>query len=155
MTRSDQSFGIIAVRRAPSAADHPGDTPAPTPGYEFLLVKHGAGHWGFPKGHPNPGETPLQTARRELQEETGINHCRIKDGIQFHEKYSFEHHGEQVVKSVTYFPAIVAPHHAAAAVAQAEIRDCRWADLRSAQQLLTFPEAQTLLSEVCEWLDEQ
>jgi 8-oxo-dGTP pyrophosphatase MutT (NUDIX family) len=28
--------------------------------------------WGFPKGHPEPGEQPSDTAARELREETGI-----------------------------------------------------------------------------------
>lgn len=28
--------------------------------------------WGLPKGHAEPGETELQTALRELEEETGL-----------------------------------------------------------------------------------
>ncbi len=28
--------------------------------------------WGLPKGHPKPGEDPLDTARREVEEETGL-----------------------------------------------------------------------------------
>ena len=32
---------------------------------QFLLIQHKAGHWAFPKGHPEAGETNLQTARRE------------------------------------------------------------------------------------------
>jgi 8-oxo-dGTP pyrophosphatase MutT (NUDIX family) len=38
---------------------------------QFLLMKH-ASRWDLPKGHMDPGETPLQTALRELEEETGI-----------------------------------------------------------------------------------
>jgi 8-oxo-dGTP pyrophosphatase MutT (NUDIX family) len=34
-------------------------------------MKH-ASRWDLPKGHMDPGETPLQTAVRELEEETGI-----------------------------------------------------------------------------------
>lgn len=33
---------------------------------------HGAGTWGFPGGHMDPGEYPHIAAIRELQEETGI-----------------------------------------------------------------------------------
>lgn len=33
---------------------------------------HGAGTWSFPGGHLDPGETPKNTIRREVQEETGL-----------------------------------------------------------------------------------
>ncbi|GAA1994368.1 NUDIX domain-containing protein [Kitasatospora viridis] len=31
------------------------------------------GHWSVPGGFPNPGETPYETTRRELREETGLD----------------------------------------------------------------------------------
>ncbi len=37
----------------------------------FLLLKH-ADRWDLPKGHVDPGETDLQAALRELEEETGF-----------------------------------------------------------------------------------
>ena len=40
-------------------------------GYEVCLVSDGQ-HWGFPKGHIEPGETPEAAALREIAEETGI-----------------------------------------------------------------------------------
>lgn len=33
--------------------------------------------WEHPGGHVEPGETPMQAAKRELYEETGIKDCRI------------------------------------------------------------------------------
>jgi len=39
---------------------------------KILLVKGPTGKWSFPKGHPNPGETEIDCAHRELKEETGI-----------------------------------------------------------------------------------
>ncbi len=38
-----------------------------------LLVQHGVGHWSFPKGHVEAGETDHETAIREVKEETGID----------------------------------------------------------------------------------
>ena len=48
---------------------------APGPGpTRVLMVKHVAGgHWAFPKGHVEKGETEEQTAVREVLEETGID----------------------------------------------------------------------------------
>lgn len=39
-----------------------------------VLLCHvtGTGSWDIPKGVPDPGETPLAAARRELFEETGL-----------------------------------------------------------------------------------
>jgi 8-oxo-dGTP diphosphatase len=34
--------------------------------------KHIAGHWGFPSGNIEPGETPEQCLKRELEEEFTI-----------------------------------------------------------------------------------
>ena len=41
---------------------------------ELLLIKHtSAGHWSFPKGHVEAGETEIETAKREIMEETSID----------------------------------------------------------------------------------
>ena len=41
---------------------------------EILLIKHiNSGHWSFPKGHVERGETEVQTAHREILEETNID----------------------------------------------------------------------------------
>lgn len=37
----------------------------------FLLMKHPS-RWDLPKGHVDPGETDMECALRELEEETGI-----------------------------------------------------------------------------------
>ena len=36
------------------------------------LSVHGRGTWSFPGGRPEPGETPVATAIRDLREETGL-----------------------------------------------------------------------------------
>ncbi len=58
-TRQAVSAGGVVYRRA-------GD------GLEVLLLQTPGGVWGLPKGTPDHGETLLQTARREVREETGL-----------------------------------------------------------------------------------
>ena len=41
-------------------------------GSEVLLRRTADGHWIFPKGHVEPGESPAQAAEREVLEETGV-----------------------------------------------------------------------------------
>ena len=55
----DSAVGIIPVYKQ-------GDR------FLFCLVKHADGHWGFPKGHKEEGESDEGAALRELREETGI-----------------------------------------------------------------------------------
>jgi len=47
----------------------------------FLLIYSKRNkEWGFPKGHVEPNETELETAKREIKEETGITDLKfIKD----------------------------------------------------------------------------
>jgi len=39
---------------------------------KYLLLHYESGHWDFPRGHIERGETEAETARREIREETGI-----------------------------------------------------------------------------------
>jgi 8-oxo-dGTP pyrophosphatase MutT (NUDIX family) len=44
------------------------------PGGRVLLAHAtGTNHWDIPKGHGEPGESEVQSARREMVEETGID----------------------------------------------------------------------------------
>lgn len=48
----------------------------------YLLLHHtSGGHWYFPKGHLEPGETLQSAALRELREETGIAPVELLDGF--------------------------------------------------------------------------
>lgn len=54
----------------------------------FLLMKHPS-RWDLPKGHVDPGETDLECALRELEEETGIAsaHIEVDPGFVFESRY--------------------------------------------------------------------
>ena len=42
-------------------------------GDKVLIIKHNVGHIDFPKGHMEKGESEVETAIREVKEETGID----------------------------------------------------------------------------------
>ena len=48
--------------------------------------------WDLPKGHVDEGETNMECALRELQEETGIEerHLRIEEGFKYKDRYIVE-----------------------------------------------------------------
>lgn len=43
----------------------------------YLLLHYPGGHWDFPRGHAEKGETEEGTLAREVREETGINDLKI------------------------------------------------------------------------------
>lgn len=48
---------------------------------EFLLIADSKNRWTIAKGHIEEGETPRQTAEREIQEETGLQKMRMLDWL--------------------------------------------------------------------------
>ena len=70
---------------------------------EYLLLHYPSGHWDFPKGNIEKGESPMKTAAREIKEETGLDEFRFISG--FEEKITYYYRkGDSVVrKEVVYF----------------------------------------------------
>jgi diadenosine hexaphosphate hydrolase (ATP-forming) len=50
-------------------------------GIEILLIADSKTRWTIPKGHIEEGETPRQTAEREIQEETGLKEMKMLDWL--------------------------------------------------------------------------
>lgn len=57
----------------------------------FLMLR-AYRNWDFPKGLVEPGEDPLQAARREVQEETLIEQLQFNWGEVFLETAPYSHH---------------------------------------------------------------
>lgn len=122
-------------------------------GREFLLIQHNAGHWAFPKGHPEEGESDLDTARRELLEETGLAAVTIDEGSPFEESYQFtKRSGKQVNKRVVYFLGEVGPGQQVQ-LQEEEVADHAWGTAKQTREKLTFDEGKALLDAVLAYLD--
>lgn len=76
----------------------------------FLLMKHPK-RWDLPKGHVDDGETDMECAIRELEEETGITADDITVDPAFRYQLQYEVHykrkfgGSDALKTVVYFLA--------------------------------------------------
>jgi len=76
-------------------------------GAKFLLLYRRGSYWNFPKGHFELGETSLEAALRELEEETGIKklELRIIPGFRAHEGFYFQRGDERIHDTVILYLA--------------------------------------------------
>ena len=102
------------------------------------------GHWDFPKGHVDKGETEIETATRELEEETGIKNIILLDNFRKTINYKIQKRDRKISKEVVFFIATTA---------ETEINlsdehvDYGWFDFTSALKQLTYDNARSVLSE--------
>ena len=108
---------------------------------EILLIKHiNSGHWSFPKGHVEGDETELETARREIKEETGLD--VILDQT-FRETVSYSPKRD-TQKVVVYFLALA--RHYDFVPQEEEIAEIRWVDIVRATRMLTYENDKTIVN---------
>ena len=127
--RNELSCGIIAYHKHEE-------------GLKFLILKHREGHWAFAKGHVEGKESEMETAMRELKEETGMT---IKPDPNLRLVTNYEPK-PGVSKDVVYFcgEAKVMDLKLQAE----EISEGQWLSFDEAHDLLTFSSDKELLEEV-------
>lgn len=114
---------------------------------EILLLKHKfGGHWSFPKGHVEKGETEVQTALREVKEETGLDIILEKGFRQSVEYYP----RPNIKKQVVYFLGYADDDRTKRQ--EEEISEIRWTPLRSAHREVTFRNDKNLISHAKRYL---
>ena len=109
---------------------------------QILLIKHNEGHWSFPKGHMEEGETEKQTALREIWEETGLK-VDIIESIREVSTYSPE---VGVIKDVVYFLAFSEDAHVI--LQKTEVCDYKWLSYENSMKLITHSSGKTILSKI-------
>lgn len=129
MTRRHHSAGGAVLSRREGQA------------FVALIATRRGARWGLPKGTVDPGETPEQTARREVLEETGLAAeilCHL-DRIE----YYFRAGAELVHKHVDFYlmryvEGLLSPQ-------LTEVDDVRWVELREAIAMTSFESERRVL----------
>ena len=109
---------------------------------KVLLVKQTQGHWGFPKGHVEENETEVETANREVKEETNID-VEVEENKRYTMEY-ITNKGKS--KEVVYFIAKqiggeIKKH-------DFEINEIEWITFNEAFKVITHDNAKNLFRKV-------
>jgi len=111
----------------------------------LLLRSTRHGGWGFPKGHADPGEDDLATARRETLEETGIGDVAVVEGFAHRSEYDVRSGKRGAYhKVVTYFLGTTGQ---AAPLLSDEHTEADWLEFATALQRLEFPALREALTQ--------
>ena len=100
---------------------------------KVLLVEQNSGFWGFPKGHVEDGETEVQTAIREVKEETNIDVCIQNANKRYVQEYIVK---EDILKQVVLFIAKKKSNDIKAQ--ECEIKNIKWFSFKEAIETITY-----------------
>ncbi len=141
---TEHSFGIIPLRLNPDATSSP----------LVLLIRQKTRRsglqWCLPKGHPEANETPLQSAIRELKEETGLAIVKCLSGEPIREQYHNPERG--TFKENCFWMAFV---EGTVMVQDSEVADFEWVPIHDAAAKVTFHESAQTLREAIRRLDAE
>lgn len=116
-------------------------------GNKILVIQQVKGHWGFPKGHVEEGETEVETAIREIKEETNLD-VEIDETHRYVEHYSPE---EGIEKDVVFF--IAKKTGGEVKVQEEEVKETQWLLPNEAMDRLTYDTSKNILSKVMKDLE--
>lgn len=138
-TETDISYGVIPLRWTGSA-------------WEVLLI-HQYSHigdnsyWVLPKGHAESNETPLQTATRELFEETGLRASELLAEPSFTLQYTFTFERTLIKKKVEFFIGIVTDPNCT--FDGREVKEGGWYSLEAAAERLDYQATKQMFAQAC------
>jgi 8-oxo-dGTP pyrophosphatase MutT (NUDIX family) len=135
--REEVSAGGVVVRK--TAAE-----------LRFLVIRDSYKNWGFPKGHLEGAETPIQAAMREVREETGLPDLALVADLGFID-WNFRFRGRRIHKLCHFF---LLESSTEATIPQREegITECRWESLDDALKLVSYDNARDVLRRAADLL---
>lgn len=115
---------------------------------ELLVIKQVQGHWCFPKGHVEANETEIETAKREIWEETGLQ-VEIIDGFRHELSYS---PSPGIEKDVIYFLARETGGNPE--VQEAEVSRMEWVQMDRVIEKITYDNDKELAQKAIDYIQK-
>jgi len=115
----------------------------------YLLLHYDAGHWDFPKGHIEEGETELETLKREVKEETSIDDIDIIKAFKEKIHYFYRSKKDLISKEVVFYLAKTQTEKIRISF---EHKGYEWLPYDQAIEKLTFKNAKEMLEKANKFL---
>lgn len=137
----EQCYGVIVVLKGEQN--------------KFLMLEREEtkNDWTFAKGHAEEGETPKETAMRELEEETGIKEIEILDLPLIHEEYEIVSHSEKRLKINDYFIGFVKDKNVK--IEKEEIQSYKWVTFEEALNSFQHESRKQVLKETQKYIQNE
>lgn len=126
---------------------------SPTGQVQYLLLRSKRGRfWDFPKGRREPGESDLETATREIQEETGVSDFTLLQKLNRSVRFMVKRGKHLIPKEVILF--LVQFSRSCNVEISAEHVSFRWLSFEDALATLSYETSARVLREAQQTLAE-
>lgn len=109
----------------------------------YLIMQSTNGDFGFPKGHMEQGETEIETAIRELKEETNVE-VEVINGFRRLIQYSLPNRPDAIKQSVYFLGKCIDD---SVICQEGEVVKAEFLPYEKALDLLSFEDTKKILSE--------
>ena len=117
---------------------------------EYLILLQTNNCWSFPKGHMEAGETEMETALREIREETGLR-VFLREGFREAVEYSPK---PNVKKQVIYFIGFTL-NESTLHPQEEEVSELQWMEIHAAYEAVTFRNDKNLIAKAMDFIDRR
>ena len=110
----------------------------------LLILQQNDVYWGFPKGHMENEETEIETAKREVKEEVGLD-VKIDENKRYVANYIVR---DEIDKTSVFY--IATPIGGKIQKQDSEVKEVKWCTFEEALELITFDNLKEVLKKVME-----
>jgi len=124
---------------------------------QYLVLYHRGTYWQFPKGKVDQGESEVETAKREVQEETGISGVEIIKGWRQPTQFFFkeERAGKKELIKKDFILYLAKMPKGAEVKISSEHNGYAWLNYKIAGKYLKFKSLKEIIKEANSYVNRQ
>lgn len=115
---------------------------------KFLLIKQTNDVWGFSKGHVEENEEEIETALREIKEETNLD---VEINSEYRNSIEYIIDGKNILKQVVYF--LATPKTTDVKKQESEILEIKWLNFEDSLNTLSYDNVKEVLKDAKKFID--